>query len=51
MVGLLGDNAEAKEKREDSDHPPEGDQIEYWGSLGPSQRHISVLGWEINLST
>ncbi len=52
MVGLLGDNAEAEFKREDSDHSPGGDQGEYWGSLGPSQpRHISVLGWEINLST
>ena len=51
MVGLLGDNAEAEDKREDSDHPPEGDQGEYWDTLGPAQRHISVLGWEINLTT
>jgi hypothetical protein len=51
MVGLLGDNAEAEDKREGSDHPPRGDQGEYWDSLDPSQRRISVLGWETNLST
>jgi hypothetical protein len=51
MVGLLGDNEEAEDKREDSDHPPEGVQGEYWDSLGPDQRQISVLGWEIDIST
>ncbi len=29
MVGLLGDDAEAKDKREDSDHPPDGVPGEY----------------------
>jgi ribonuclease HI len=51
MVGLLGDNAEAEDKREDSDHPPRGEHGEYWDAPDPSQRRISVLGWEINLST
>jgi hypothetical protein len=50
MVGLLGDDAEAKDKREDSDHPPDGVPGEYWDSDGPVRRHISVLGWEIDLS-
>jgi hypothetical protein len=54
MVGLLRDDAEAKDKREDTDHPPDGVPGEYWDSVGHRVlglgRHISVLGWEIDLS-